>query len=162
MEIAMSELGKRTTTPSRSVNGNGEAATTTRIEGRAFNRLLRRSTPSQKAIIAADLHAGRLEIVAPTWSQVLALAGGSYGYAYTAGKRTDAERAAVHCGRSLSGFHSTPDVFTALARAMNAVLRESDEAVDVGTLVDRLVERYPDRVMAAFDRYTAPELPLAA
>jgi hypothetical protein len=166
----MANSAQTTSTSSRSVNGNGKHAAAAvyaavHIDGRALNRLLRRSAPSQKAVITHDLRTGRLEVGPLTWAQSLALTGASSGYAYTASQLTDAERAAVDLGQSLSVWHLKPDAFTtALTRTMNEVMRGTfrDEAVDVGTLVDRLVERYPDRVMAALDRHTSPELPLAA
>jgi hypothetical protein len=170
----MANSVKTTSTSSRIVNGNGKHAaavvyTATHISGRVLNQRLRKATPSQKAIIVSDLHTGRLEVAPLTWAQSLALAGGSYGYAYTSSKITDAERAAVVRGQSLSAWHThtEPEPFAALTRAMNAVMREvnreiGDADISVGDLVDRLVAKYPDRVLAALDRVTSPELPFQA
>ena len=145
------------------------------IDGRALDRLLRRSTASQRGVIADDLHTGRLEVGPLTRRQACLLAGASYGYAHTAGKLTDAERAAVKLGKSLSARHTKPSPWAAMARAMTEVYAELGEfeSISGGDLVDRvmakigpthlyddafdrLVARYPEQTMAALDRATAP------
>jgi hypothetical protein len=106
------------------------------IDGRALDRLLRRSTASQRAVIADDLRTGRLEVGPYTERQARTLAKASYGYTNIAGKLTEAQRFGVRSGsRKLSAFERrepSPEYF------------------------DRLVERFPNQVMAALDRHTAP------
>ena len=108
------------------------------LDGRTLDRILRRSSPSQRAVIADDLRTGRLEVGSYTEQQARMLAKASYGYVSIASMLTDIERFAVRSGgRKLSEFagkrrEPTPAYF------------------------DRMMKRYPTQVMAALDRYTAP------
>ena len=117
---------------------SADVYTAKHIDGRILNRMLRRSSPSQRAVIADDLRTGRLEVGALTARQAQRLARASEGYMNIANKLTDLERLAVCSGtRKLSAFtdkrrEPTPAYF------------------------DRLMKRYPTQVMAALDRWTAP------
>jgi hypothetical protein len=112
--------------------------TAAHIDGRILDRMLRRSSPSQRAVIADDLRTGRLELGPLTARQAQRLAQASQGYINIAGKLTDLERFAVRSGgRKLSEF---------------AGKRREPTPV----WFDRLMKRYPTQVMAAIDRGTAP------
>jgi hypothetical protein len=150
------------------------------VDGRTFDSMLRRSSASQRAVIADDIHTGRLVVSPLTARQSRLLATASQGYTHTASKLTDSERTAVINGQSLSAIHNKPSAFSAMARAMKAVEAELGEfeSISVGDLVeralakidhtclhdtlDRLTNRYPEQAMSALDRYTSPELPLVA
>jgi hypothetical protein len=160
---------------SRATTNGGQAAYgAAHIDGRALNRMLRGSTASQRAIIADDLRTGRLVVSPLTGPQSRLLTGASYGYAYTASKITDAERVAVKLGKSLSARHAKPSFWAAVARAMDEVFAENDggdiHGFDDQVLAkvgpthlyddafDRLAARYPNQMMAALDRVTAPTM----
>ena len=132
-----SDVGRTVTTPRAGVY------TAEHIDGRTLERMLRRSSPSQKAVIAADLCTGRLEVGPLTDRQARLLARASYGYTNIASKLADLERFAVRTGtRKLAEF------------AGKAARTHRD--------FDRFVGRYPKQLMAAVDRYTRPQLPLQA
>ena len=111
---------------------------TQHIDGRTLDRMLRRSSPSQKAVIADDLRTGRLELGPLTARQAQRLSQASQGYINIVSRLADLERLAVCSGsRKLSAFtgkrcEPTPAYF------------------------DRLMKRYPTQVMAALDRWTTP------
>lgn len=85
---------------------NGQAAFgTAHISGRELGRMLRRSSPSQRAVIADDLRTGRLEVGPLTERQARWQTGASHGYVHIVSKLTDPERTAVADGsRKLSEF----------------------------------------------------------
>ena len=63
--------------------------TAAHIDGRILDRMLRRSSPSQRAVIADDLRTGRLELGPLTARQAQRLAQASQGYINIAGKRRE-------------------------------------------------------------------------
>jgi hypothetical protein len=118
----------------------GAQATAKKISGRKLSR--KRISPIHLALLAADLVKGEVEISNLTPTQASGLTGASVGYVHTASKLTPEEREDVKRGRaSLSQFHN----------------REPSDA-----RLDRIVRKYPQRIMQALDRYTQPPLPLAA
>jgi hypothetical protein len=84
----------------------GTAITT----GRALARLLKASTAAQRALVAADIIDGRLNIVALTQSQVATLCGSSSGYVSTAAHLNARDRSRVRGGvASLATYHLNND-----------------------------------------------------
>ena len=108
------------------------------IDGRTLDWRLRRSSPSQKAIIADDLRTGRLELAPLTARQAKRGVGASAGYMNIANRLSDLERLAVRGGSR------KPSAFTDKRREPTPAY------------FDRLMKRYPTQVMAALDRWTAP------
>jgi hypothetical protein len=109
------------------------------VTGRAFNRLLRSLDAGGKAVVAADLAAGRLVIANPTLEQARGLAGASRGYTHTASTLSPTQRQAVRYGH---------------IKLVDIHLRHPSLS-DAG--IDRLVRRLgPDRLWSAIDRLTSP------
>ena len=109
------------------------------VTGREFNQLLRSLDAAGKAVITADLAAGRLVIANPTLEQARGLTGASRGYAHTATTLSPTQRQAVRSGH---------------IKLVDIHLRHPSLS-DAG--IDRLVRRLgPDRLWSAIDRLTSP------
>jgi hypothetical protein len=109
------------------------------VTGWKLNRLLHSLDAGGKAMLAADLAAGRLVIVGPTLEQARGLTGASRGYTYTAATLSPTQRQAVRRGH---------------VKLVDIHLRHRSLS-DAG--IDRLVRRLgPDRLWSAIDRLTSP------
>jgi hypothetical protein len=109
------------------------------VTGREFNRLLHSLDAAGKAVVAADLAAGRLVIAKPTLEQARGLTGASRGYAHTATTLSPTQRQAVRSGH---------------IKLVDIHLRHPSLS---DARIDRLVRRLgPDRLWSAIDRLTSP------
>lgn len=108
------------------------------LQGRALKRLVRAANATERALLAADLEAGRVIVERPTAPQARALAGAGSACFYTARWLSPMDRNAVRGGR--------------LKLSEVRRRREPSDAK-----LDRLIARYgANRVMAALDRITRP------
>jgi hypothetical protein len=106
--------------------------------GRRLNRLLKVASARDRALIAADLTQGALQILRPTYAQASALTNVSLGYVTTVSGLTPEERAQLARG------------LLSLPRLHNRRRRSNAE-------LDRVVEHYGvEAIWRALDRATAP------
>ena len=83
------------------------------LSGREFDDHLRNTTAAGRALIAADLVAGRVLVERPTTRQARQLTGASRSYAHTASRLSPMERAAIRSGAlSLATVHPRPHPIT--------------------------------------------------
>jgi hypothetical protein len=109
------------------------------VTGWKLNQLLHSLDAGGKAMLAADLAAGRLVIANPTLEQARGLTGASRGYTHTAATLSPTQRQAVRRGH---------------IKLVDIHLRHRSLS-DAGS--DRLVRRLgPDRLWSAIDRLTSP------
>jgi hypothetical protein len=109
-----------------------------KINGREFDRLVRRATASQRGSLAVELEEGQIEITRLTRRQALFLAKASFGYENTARKLSADQFDLVRKGAlSLSAAHNKPN----------------------DAQIERFIQRAgEDRVFAALDKMTAPAI----
>ena len=109
------------------------------LSGRELDREVRTATPTKRALLAADVEAGRLLVERPTARQARLITGSSPCYLYAARLLSPMERAAVRTGRA----------------SLAAKARERRQLTD--SKLDQLVSQLgAERVMAALDRVTRP------
>jgi hypothetical protein len=108
-----------------------------RVNGRELARRLKTTTATRRALLAADLSAGRIELHHLTRKQARAIAGCSYGYQNTVEKLDPHQRERVRNGwASLAEFHNR---------------QKTDDQID------RFIKKVgPDRVFARYEWLTAP------
>jgi hypothetical protein len=114
------------------------------ISGRKLSRRRKGFSASLRALLALDIEAGKVRVVNHTRKQARALTGASVGYTNTAAKLPPDQRQKVERGQvSLAAFHNK---------------RQPSDAA----LIDYIEKVGADRVLAALDKYTEPQLPLVA
>ena len=125
--------------------GQGPVNPVKLISGGKLSRRRKGFSPSHRALLALDIEAGKVRVVNHTRKQARALTGASVGYTNTAAKLTPDQRQKVERGQvSLAAFHNKP------RQPTDAALLHYIEKVGA------------NRVMAALDKYTEPQLPLVA
>jgi hypothetical protein len=113
--------------------------------GRDLDRMVRAANPTKRALLAADIEAGRVIIEKPTARQARVLARANIPYANAARKLSPTERAACRIGR------------------LNLAEKARERRPISDAKLDKLIGKIgAGRMMAALDRYTSPELPLVA
>ena len=113
--------------------------------GRDLDRMVRAANPTKRALLAADIEAGKVIIEKPTARQARVLAGANAPYTNAARKLSPTERAACRIGR------------------LNLAEKARERRPITDAKLDSLINRIgADRMMAALDRYTRPPLPFVA
>ena len=113
--------------------------------GRDLDRMVRAANPTKRALLAADIEAGRVIIEKLTARQARILARANSPYANAARKLSPTERVACRIGR------------------LNLAEKARERRPISDAKLDKLIRKIgAGRMMAALDRYTSPELPLVA
>jgi hypothetical protein len=109
------------------------------LTGRQLHRLALDLTPTERALLGAELVTGATQVSKLTPAQACLLSRASRGYLSTAGHTTTAQKAGIHCG-------------TVRLSAIHNAQRNTDHALD------RLVRKFgSERVLNALVRLEAAE-----
>jgi hypothetical protein len=120
------------------VNGRGPAVK--EMTGQEWAAIVRRYGPAWQALFAADLVAGRVQLINPTTTQARALTRVSATYVYTAINLTPDERRRIEFGAlTLSDIRNkhrsaSSSVLSRAFKEINAELSDAD--IEVGALID--------------------------
>lgn len=109
------------------------------LSGRDLDCVVQASTPTKRALLAADIEAGRVIIERPTARQARVLARANFPYASAARRLSPMERVAARIGR------------------LNLAAKARERRPISDAKLDKLISEIGDeRMMAALDRLTAP------
>ena len=109
------------------------------MSGRDLDREVRAADPAKRALLAADIEAGRVIVERPTARQARQLTQASTSYQYAARRLSPMERTAARVGR------------------LNLAAKARERRPFPDTKIDKLVKDIgPERFMTALDRLTRP------